>query len=311
MLIFLKESLKLFGCRLNSLHLRKMRKLGHNKTVFLITAGLMFFAAAFFYTYTGEAERTQAGVSPAVKVEETWKLPSILKEVSGIAFLAPNKIACVQDERGSIFIYNLKTSKIEQEIKFAGKGDFEGLAVNRETAYVLESNGTLYEIRDFLGTVSVKKAETFFTSKNNLEGLFYEKTKNRLLLAVKGDDPQSKDEKNIYAVQLPSLEMLEKPIYKLTFEEEIFDDIRKEDRGDSFYPSEVAVDPSTGKIFVLEAREPKLLILNASGVPEKLHRLDPEYFPQPEGMTFDSSGNFYISNEGNPATIHRVTLSQE
>jgi uncharacterized protein YjiK len=269
----------------------------------------LLLAAGFLYNLKDEAEKYRSGISNAVKVEETWKLPSILKEVSGIAFLEPDKIACVQDERGSIYIFNLKESHIEKEIKFAGKGDYEGLAIKDNIAYVLESNGVIYRIADFLNSAKVESFETFFSSKNNMEGLFYDRSQDRLLLAVKSKDPNSNDQKGIYAAQLPSLQVNEKPVFKLTFKEEIFDDIREKDIGETFFPSEVAIDPSSGEVLILEGREPRLLILDPSGVPKNLFRLNRKLFPQPEGLTYDTSGNLYISNEGKPATIHRVTLT--
>ena len=39
--------------------------------------------------------------------DELIKLPVKLKEISGITFLSKNKIACVQDEKGTIFIYDI------------------------------------------------------------------------------------------------------------------------------------------------------------------------------------------------------------
>lgn len=310
MLIFLKEKLNLFSCHLNSLHLREMRRMGHNKTVILVTGGLLLFAAVFFYTLRGEAEKYRSKISSAVKVEKTWKLPALLKEVSGIAFLPPNKIACVQDERGSIFIYNLETSKIEKEVKFAGKGDFEGITIYNNVAYALQSNGMIYRITDFLKSPKIDKFETAFTSKNDMEGIFYDKSLSRLLLAAKAEGLKE-GEKSIYAISLPSMQVETTPAYTLTFEEEIFEDIRKENREDSFFPSDVGVHPSTGDIYILEAREPKLLILEKSGVPKALHLLSRQLFPQPEGITFDDSGNLYISNEGNPATIHLVKITPQ
>lgn len=291
--------------------LGKMKKMGHNKIVLLVTAGLLLFTAAFFYTFQGEAEEYRAGISKGVKVEKTWKLPSLLEEVSGIAFLAPNRMACVQDERGSIFIFNLETSKIEKEIKFAGKGDFEGITLQGNTAYILQSNGSIYRVKDFLGAAKTDKFDTFFSSKNDTEGLFYDSSQNRLLVSVKATDPVQEDQKNIYAVQLPAMDAAKDPVYKIDFENREFKRLIKEKGSESFFPSEVAIHPSTGEILILEAREPRLLILDPSGAPKVMHRLDPKLFPQPEGLTFDNSDNLYISNEGDPATIHRVTITSD
>lgn len=288
-----------------------MEKMSHKKVVFLITGGLALVILVFFYTFVGEAKKYRSTISSSVTINKTWKLPSILNEVSGIAFLPPNRIACIQDEKGSIFIYNFETSSLEREIKFAGGGDYEGISIQDNTAYVLESNGTVYRITDFKEDARTEIFKTFLSSKNDTEGLFYEAAKNRLLIAVKAKDPNSKNQKGIYAVELPSMKMLKTPVFSLTFQEQLFDDIRKKNAEDTFFPSEVAVDPSTGEILILEAREPKLLILDPDGKAKALHVLSRKLFPQPEGLTFDASGRLYISNEGRPATIHRVTLNHK
>ena len=288
-----------------------MERMSHNKVIFLITGVLLLVAMGFVYTFMGEATKYRSTISSSVTVEKTWKLPSILKEVSGIAFLEPNRLACIQDERGSIYIYNLETSSLDREIDFAGRGDYEGISIHENTAYVLESNGTIFRVRDFLGNARTEVFKTFFSSKNNTEGVFYEAAKDRLLIAVKGKDPVSDDYKGIYEVELPSMKVDKTPVFKLTFEEDIFDDIRKEDVEDTFFPSEVAVDPTSGEVLILEAREPRLLILSPDGKPKALHVLSKKLFPQPEGLAFDASGNLYISNEGKPATVHRVILNHK
>ena len=79
--------------------------------------------------------------SPDIRILEKHDVPGILREISAIVYLDENRFACVQDELGTIFIYNTETQKIEKEIEFAGPGDYEGLAIVNETAYVLRSDG--------------------------------------------------------------------------------------------------------------------------------------------------------------------------
>ena len=43
---------------------------------------------------------------------KTYTLPATLNEISGITILNNNEIACVQDELGIIYIYDLKEGKI-------------------------------------------------------------------------------------------------------------------------------------------------------------------------------------------------------
>lgn len=285
--------------------------MGHNKVVILVTTGLLLLSGIFFYSIHEDAEEYREDISQDVIVEQTWELPNDLKEVSGIAFLEPHHIACVQDEEGVIFIYDLQSSSIEKEIEFAGSGDYEGITLDGNTAYVLNSDGTIYRIKDFLGEATIESFETAFDSKNDLEGLFFDPKEKQLLLAPKVRGLESKDHNGIYALDINSMTLNKEPILTMTFKEKIFDDLDGNDRSRSFYPSEVIRHPKTGKFLILEANKPHLLILNRDGDAEALHRLDPNIFPQPEGLTFDAQGNLYISSEGSPGTIHRVTIKNQ
>ena len=82
------------------------------------------------------------------RILQKWKLPDILEEVSAIAWIEKDRVACVQDEEGSIFIYNLKTSQLEEEIPFGKEGDYEGIATIKGDAYVLRSDGVIFKIRN-------------------------------------------------------------------------------------------------------------------------------------------------------------------
>lgn len=178
--------------------------MGHDKVVFLITTLLLVFTAVFFYTIRHTAEEIDEKISHQIVVEETWTLPMPLNEISGMVFMEPNYLLCVQDEEGAVFIYDLETASIEKKIVFTEPGDFEGIAMKGEKVYVLEANGTLYEINDLLGAASSKKFSTGLTVENDCEGLFYDAKKDRLLVSVKEKDPNSKDFKGIYALDWAS-----------------------------------------------------------------------------------------------------------
>lgn len=284
-----------------------MPEMGLNRTVIVASSGLLLLVFAVYFFWQKKASAYEQKVSGAVEVVKTWNLPNELDEVSGIAFLGNERIAAVQDEDGIIFIYDLNSSEIVKQIKFGGSGDYEGIAINENTAYILESNGDLYVVENFLKDLKVSRMESKLRSKMNMEGLALDKENNRLLLAVKSGDKSSGDFKAVYALDLASMELQEEPALKMTFEEDIFDDIRKKSAKKTFYPSEIARNPATGEIYLLEAESPRLLIMNASGKAKALHHLSKEEFPQPEGLTFDGE-KMYISNEGNPATIHQVLI---
>lgn len=270
---------------------------------FIIVAGLVFFE----FSSKGNSDSGQTNLNN-VSIEKTWELPDVLKEISGIAFIGDHKIAGVQDEIGTIFIYNLKTSTIENTIEFAGPGDFEGIAIANSTAYVLRADGTIFSVENYSSDPKTRKFETFLTSKQDVEGLAYDEENNRLLLAIKEEDPYSKIYKGVYAFNLRSMKARQKPVFKIALKDPIFENLDEKKLKNNFKPSEIGIHPNTGKMMLLEGKNPKLLLLDEEGNTEKLLLLDEDKFPQPEGLTFGPKGELYISNEGSPATIHRISL---
>lgn len=281
--------------------------MGINKIAISISAGILALVAVIVWA-SGNTFTPGIAASSKVLIEESWELPESLAEISGIAFLEDNLLAGVQDEEGKIFIYNLETSQIEEEINFAGKGDYEGIAVAGSTAYVLRADGTVFLVNNYRSTPEVEELQTILAVENDVEGLCYDAENNRLLLAVKEKDLQSEDSKGIYAIDLKTKEFIEEPIFSLDFTHKLFKDVVDKDIQDTFKPSEINIHPTTGDYYILEGQKPKLLILDSEAQPKLLLELDKDEFPQPEGLSFDSAGDLYISNEGEPGTIYRVSI---
>ncbi len=59
-------------------------------------------------------------------------LPENLKEISGLSFYKENQLACVNDEKGNVFIYDLQKENIVEKIEIGKKGDYEGIEVVEE-----------------------------------------------------------------------------------------------------------------------------------------------------------------------------------
>ena len=233
----------------------------------------------------------------SVKIINQWDLPDILEEVSGIAYMENGKIACIQDEDGFIFIYNTKTASLERKIEFAGHGDYEGIALVGTTAYVLRSDGTLFEVRNFAMDHLKTVAHTLdFSANYDFEGLGYDKRNNRLLLGIK--NKTNDDFKSIYAFELESKKLIDEPVYKVYFNDPVFDILDMKPSYKMLQSSEINIHPDTGEIFILEGVNPKLLILDSSGVPKRLYVFKKKQFRQAEGLTFGPSGELFISNEG-------------
>lgn len=259
-------------------------------------------------------EKEENNISSEVKIEEKWELPSVLDEISGIVFLEPGRFACVQDESGTIFVYNTNTAEIENEISFAGDGDYEGLAIAGESAYVVRSDGKIYEVKNWKSeNPKTTIYNTSLTEDHNVEGLCFDKKNNRLLLALKGQGPDSENYKGVYAFNLSSKKFVDEPVFQIDLKHPVFDGIKEEDIEKIMRPSEIAIHPKTGNFYITDAKNPKILMLDATGEIVSSYALNEEDFAQAEGIAFSPSGDLFISNEGKKgsANIVKVEIAKQ
>ena len=253
------------------------------------------------------------------KPDKLWELPKSLNEISGLSYIDKHRIACVQDEKGNIYVYNLKTKEIEQKINFGNDGDYEGIEIIENDAWILKSNGTLFKVKDYLKDAEphVKKYATALSAKNDAEGLTYDLINNKLLIACKGhpfvDDKAGKEFKAIYSFDLKSKQLDLKPFlliemdtikyYKnyntmarLGIELLAYFDTSKGDV--SFQPSGIAIHPVSGNIFILASVGNLLIVFSREGEMLAMIELKSKYFLKPEGICFNPEGTLYIANEG-------------
>ncbi len=249
-------------------------------------------------------DQSKGVASPEIQVNDQWNLPGRLKEISGVHYLDAERFACVQDEEGVIFIYNVKKGSIEQEIAFSGAGDYEGLAVSANDAYVVQSDGVLYEIKNWRSNATVKQYKTALTAEHNVEGLFYDQQHNRLLLAIKNDEPGNKDYKGVYAFDLSTKSFNSDPVYKLNVMPKGTGKKNK-----SIKPSAIARHPLTNELYLLDGPAARLIRIDETGNVKQTYHLGNQ-FEQPEGLTFSANGELFISNEGvkKPGNIVHVAI---
>lgn len=275
--------------------------MNENRIAFFIIVGVLAFVGIMWYAFENPAINPRLD-KETYKIIHKWDMPDELHEISGINWLSEDRIACVQDEEGIIYIYNFATELVEKKVNFAKSGDYEALAIVDSTAYIMESNGKLFEVSNYLSpNFKTKEYQTPFSSKNDMESLVADTINNRLLFTVKKKDPHSESYKGIYAFNLDTKKTEPNPILKIPLNDPIFptkDDDDDADKLTDFYPSEIGINPINGNIYVLSAKEPKLLIMDNQGKLLKLHNLYKKSFPQPEGLTFSDEGTIFISNEG-------------
>lgn len=263
--------------------------------------------------------------------DATNMMPYVLHEVSGITYIDTSTLACIQDENGILFFYDIIRKEITRQVAFNTNGDYEGIARAGDTIYVLRSDGLIYKITDFISdNITVTQFKTEIPSKDN-EGLCYDGESGRLLIACKentGKGDLSKDNRYIFGFDLISKSLKMDPVF--TFDIDRLKEFAKTNNINlplknskkglavepylEFRASGIAIHPVTGRLFLLSAEDHLLFIFDKSGSVQQMISLNRAMFNQPEGITFLENGDMFISNEGagkGPATLLRFNYKPE
>lgn len=247
-----------------------------------------------------------------VIIEQRWDMPDDLEEISGMSYMNEKQFACIQDEDGKIFIYDIEDKKIVREIDFAGQGDYEAIALVGKTAYIARSDGHIFEVDNIdAGKPKVIEYHTSLGSKQNVEGLCYDKKYDRLLVSIKGRDEHSKDYKGIYEFKLATKTLTEMPVYMIRSKDEMLK--TKKGKYTSINPSDISINPVNDMFYITDGPSHRLVIMDRNNNIRDLIELDKTEFLQPEGICFSPSGKMYISNEGTkkkPGTLMEVSLKK-
>ncbi|MGQ0826858.1 MAG: hypothetical protein ACT4ON_00535 [Bacteroidota bacterium] len=248
------------------------------------------------------------------KPKSSLILPDTLREISGITQINDTTIACIQDENGILFIYDIHTNKIKEQYKFNIDGDYEGITRVNNSLYILRSDGVLFEIDDYKSKgYKLNKYITGIPSGNN-EGLCYDPNNDRLLVATKGKigkGSEYKDLRVIYSFDLKTKKLSDQPIFSFNVQEikayakksNLDLPTRTKKKGEieepiiRFNTSEIAIHPLTKKLYLLSAVDHLLFIFDMKGDIEGIQLLDPTLFKKAEGLTFLENGDMLISNE--------------
>jgi uncharacterized protein YjiK len=259
--------------------------------------------------------------------DHTIELAPNLDEISGLSLaFQETKLAAVNDEQGIIFLLNPENGSQDMSVEFHKPGDYEGIEVVGETAYVVKSSGTVYEVRNFATEgMEMTKHNDWLEKENDVEGLGYEPQTESLLLACKskaGEGEEFAASRAIYRFDLQTNTVDSIPAYVIRLADirqyldthpslsaweklsEFFDPAAEDL---TFAPSGLALQPSTGNLYILSSVGKLLLILDPAGEILHLEKLDKKIHRQPEGICFAADGTLYISNEskGGVAKIHR------
>lgn len=245
------------------------------------------------------------------KPRRAFVLPDELREVSGIVAVDERTIACVQDEKGAIYWFDLESGKVVRSAKFGPKGDYEGLARRGEDYFVLRSDGVLLQLAAKNDRYEVAKEIELPFGLHEFEGLAIDPAQKRLWIAPKSVAKDEKDVRVLYAFDLERGEAVPEPVLSFSLTDVLLAaqrlkvdvPVKTTDKGKEklqlrLHLSEVALHPATGEVWLLAGADRALLVLDSKGAVQGLHLFPADQLPQPEGATFLPSGDLVIASEG-------------
>ena len=279
----------------------------HNSMLGLIYSFLLLLASCEVASETYQQSLSNFPYdlkNPDLKV----KLDKDLTETSALS-LSPNEelLLTLNDEEGKLFYIRKKDGKIEKEVDFGKKGDYEGVELVNGLIYIIESKGDIHEI----GIEEEEKKsdelyKTFLKTEDDIEGLGYDAEQNQLLLACKSCRKRYDDERVIYGFDLATKELKEKPVRRI-HKDSMRQFLRQHTNinsmihkmlAKSFAPSAIAIHPITRDWYVLSSVGKMLVVLDTNGSIKYIEKLSPKLVKQPEGLCFDTNGTLYMTSEG-------------
>lgn len=237
-----------------------------------------------------------------------------LVEISGVYMMPQDSVIIAeQDEAGIVYFLDKSTGNIKRQLTIEGSGDFEDICFVHPYIYLIKSKGTLFRIR----YDNIKDLKTFnigLGKEDDIEGMGYDPVSKQLLFACKASkNPPNMYERQVFTYNLTSNTLSNKPFFvisrdaisdylsshnNITDYDKLWSNYNKNNSEFPLGPSGIAIDPKSKNIYVISSIGKVLMIFDSTGKLLNIIKLNKDLYNQPEGITFDSKGNLYISNEG-------------
>jgi uncharacterized protein YjiK len=226
-----------------------------------------------------------------------WNLPNHLYEISGLALTPDGRVFAHDDERAEVYQLDYIHQSIAKRFRLGDpvvRGDFEDIAISDAGQFFLiTSDGLLYSFSEGADRARVEYQQTDVGLRQicEIEGLAFVRADESLIIACKTN--YTAPMRHSIALYKWSLRDRRLRLW-LNLPETPIDDALGL-RG--FHPSAIALDPRSGRMIVLAAREHAMIELSATGALLAERSLGDEH-RQAEGVVVLSNGDLLLSDEG-------------
>ncbi|MGB0982874.1 MAG: SdiA-regulated domain-containing protein [Saprospiraceae bacterium] len=226
------------------------------------------------------------------------ELPAELMEISGLSPFQKDKIACIQDEAGIIYIYDWAKREVVEKKNFQVLDDFEGVEIVDEDGFAITSEGDFYELSK-LSEKAIKHSLNVNGSAD-FEGLCYDDANKQFLIVPKAELSRGKLFVFSYKIgqgaAVPLFKVSNKDVKKYCKANGLDFKLPKKDF--PFAPSGIAIHPISKNIYIIASKGKTLCVFSPKGKILHLQNLDSNIYTQPEGIMFFENGDMMIASEG-------------
>jgi len=238
---------------------------------------------------------------------ETIELGKVLNEISGICFnYETGSLLAISDSKEQVFEMDLRNIKLrDYTAKIVPQdSDLEDLVKVNATLYLLLSRGEIMEIPEKArDTAGVKTYTLGLQGNKDFETLYYDRSVDALIMMCKSCEVEKgRGVRTAYRFDLKTKTFDSTEFYAISK-----DDVRNALKTENvkFDPSAAAIHPINKRLYILSSAGNLLVIADTRGKVSEAYELNPEIFPQAEGIAFAPNGDMFISNE---AKYGRATL---
>lgn len=247
--------------------------------------------------------RQQSNSSPQgydLTKPQEMQLGKVLNEISGLDYDAENgDLLAISDSKEKVFDIGLKNKKLRDLTgKVVGPdSDLEDLVRVGDSIFLLSSWGVLRAVangaKDSSGT---RQYDVGLPGQNDFETLYHDAESKALIMLCKTcAHEKGQGIRTAYRFDLDKKTFDSLPYF--TIRKKDVEDILK-DKDAKFDPSAAAINPIDKKLYILSSAGNLLVLADTRGKVMEAYKLNPDTFPQAEGIAFAPNGDMFISNEG-------------
>jgi len=261
---------------------------------------VLLFVLSAACTEAGNSAVDVAQYSLARVRQSQWKLPKRLQEVSGLAMAPDGRLFAVDDEKAVIYQIDYTSGRLLKAFAVGRpvlRGDFEGIAYLGDHLFLITSQGMLLQIDEGEDgdRVGYREIDTGLGEQCEVEGLGQDLQNARLLIVCK-------KVRNKATIETLAIFAWHPGSGRVDIDDRIelpVEEILKSTRTEDFHPSGIAVDPLSGSILIVAARQREVVELDQKGRFVSAIMLSPaKRHKQAEGIEITASGQLIISDEG-------------